>query len=727
MKQVIQNYKTGELKVENVPMPTVKNDSILVKTSFSLISAGTERTKVETAKMNLLEKAISRLDLVKILLNNIKQEGLVFTLKKAFNKLDTPITLGYSLSGEIVDKGTNVKNFNVGDRIACIGEIYASHAEYNLVPENFARKIPNNVSSIDASFIGLGAIALNAVEITQVIKKEKVVVIGLGLLGQIIVQILKSKGCDVLGIELDQSKIDLAVSLGMNYGINPMKDNIYAGVNTFTDNQGADAVIISAASKNNLPLDIAGKISRNKGRVVLVGALPIIIPRNEYYAKELNFVISRGFGADLYYKIENDRYYPYNYKPVSMQDNMNNFLNLLSENKVKVSSLITHKFVLDDAKSAYEFIGGGKEKYLGIVFTYDEISEEDTQRKIPHTKKIIEQIFLGFGMAKANVQDNKRINVGFIGAGSFAQGYILPTLLKNKNVNLVGISTATSISAHSAAKKFKFKYGATDYQKILDDENIDTVFIATRHNLHAKFVEEALDKGKNIFVEKPLCVNTSELENIRKIYKEGRNVLMIGFNRRFAPLIYKTKEFFSNRIGPLMIHYRINAGKLPSNHWALDSSEGGGRIIGEGCHFIDLINYIIGSKSIELYAVSLTNNNKISLEDYEVVMKYEDGSVGSIVYNSIGDESFSREYIEIFGENSTVTINNFKNAVFSRSGSVSKINLFARDMGHKNEINKFIDSLIKEKKSIIDFNDIISVTETTFKIEELLKKFIIKN
>ena len=711
MKQIEQNYKTGMLNTEDVPSPLIHANDLLVKTRASLISAGTERTKVETAQMSIVEKAFSRLDLVKSVINNVKQEGLIFTIKKAFNKLDTPISLGYSCAGQIMQAGPLVKGYKTGDRVACVGEGYAAHSEINSVPQEYAAPIPEIVDYDEAAFVGLGAIALNAVEITQVRDDESVVIIGLGLIGQIIAQILKIRGCRVLGVEIDEEKISLAKKLGIDVGINPLGDDLDASVKDFTSELGADAVIIAAASKTSLPINMAGEISRNKGRVILVGAMPIVIPRKEYYEKELTFIISRGFGPDLYYKGEEKRSYPYSYRPISIRNNMQNFISLLKHKKIDVKALISHRFNFSEAEKAYELIRTNKEKYLGIVFEYE---------RDPLTDK---RIFL------SKKEHPGLIKIGFIGAGSFAQGYLLPVLRRLKAVELVGVVTASGIKAKNAAKKFCFKYCSTDYNEIFNDDQINCVFIATRHNLHAKFVIEALKKSKNIFVEKPLCINETELKETvsarnSQVKRGHLPALMIGFNRRFSPFIQEAKTFFKHRISPLVMSYRVNAGYLQADHWVHNPAEGGGRIIGEICHFIDLLQYLSGSYPYEVFAKSLNGQDKdfVIQDNLLITLKFFDGSIGTINYNSIGDISFPRERLEIFGTNSVVVIDNFKTAVFSRSGVTKKMHRFSRDMGHKNEMKHFVNSLLNEEPSLIPFEEIEATTLTTFKILESLQK-----
>ncbi|MBU1122177.1 MAG: bi-domain-containing oxidoreductase [Candidatus Omnitrophota bacterium] len=708
MKQIVQNYKTGKLNIEEVPPAVVKRNGVQIKTRNSLISAGTERTKVETAQMNIIEKAVSRLDLMKTVLNNIKQEGIIFTFKKAFNKLDSFMSLGYSCSGEVIAIGED-SEFKVGDRVACVGENYAAHSEINSAPRDFVINIPENVSYQDASFVGLGAIALNAVKLAQLRQGELVAVIGLGLIGQIIIQIIKTEGCRVFGIDIDNDKLILGSRLGMDSKANPLSDDIYGQISDFTSGEGVDAVIVSAASNNNLPIEMAGKIARNKGRVILVGAMPIIIPRKDYYEKELYFTISCGFGSGLYYQDNVNRAYPYNYKSHSVKENMRDFISFIARKKVDVTPLVTHRFHLREAADAYELIRTRKEKHLGIIFDYN---------GNPSREKNVDV---------AGKKDNSMLGLGFIGGGSFAQGYILPVLKKMKEVNLVGISTATGINAKNIARKFGFRYCTTEYNRILNDKKINCVFIATRHDLHAKFVIEALKKGKNVFVEKPLCLNERELKEIVSVYQLLRTKhqtlnLMVGFNRRFSPFVKEIKTFFRNRTAPLIISYRVNAGYLPARHW-VHTSEGGGRIIGEVCHFVDLLTYFTESFPVKVSVSGLKHPDKsIPQEDNVIInLEFRDGSLGSINYNAIGDISFPRERVEIFGNSSVAIIDNFKTASLSRNRQTKVLRKLDRDMGHRDEIETFVKALLTEKRSLISFNEIVSTTVTTFKIQEALK------
>lgn len=706
MQQIIQNYKTGELKIEEVPRPILKTNGILVRSIFSLISAGTEKSKVELAKKNILEKIKARPDQLSLVLNNIKQEGLWLTFKKACIKLDTPISLGYSMSGVVIDVAEQTTDFKIGDRVSCVGEGYAAHAQINFVPCQMCVRIPEALSFEEASFAGLGAIAFQATELAQLQQAENVAVIGLGLLGQLVTQISKAKGCKVLGIEIDSQKIELAKNLGLDCGANLKDDDVEELAKGFSSGCGIDTVIITAASKDNQPLALAGRICRDKARVILVGAVPITIPRKDFYEKEITFIISRGFGAGLYYKIQDNRRYPYNYKPITIKENMQSFLMLAAERKIDVKPLVTHRFNIEEAKQAYELIKTNKEKYIGIIFNYSQ--EPSQQRRIT--------------LNKGEVQCHP-VKIGFIGAGSFSQGYILPILKKISGLTLVGVNAATGISSKNTARKFGFSYCASNYKEIINDPEVNCIFIATRHNLHASMAAEALKNKKIVFVEKPLAVNPKELREIIQAYKENNGKLMIGFNRRFSPFVKRIKEFYKNRNSPLMINYRVNAGYLPAEHWVHDPKQGAGRIIAEVCHFVDLLQFLTGASCLEVYAQTLGSWRLDMPEEdnISVILKFSDGSVGSITYCATGDTAFARERVEVFGENSVAVIDNFRRAKFVRRGKTQGMFSFNRDMGHYNELFFFIKAVTNNNPMPINFDEIVLATWVTFKIRESLE------
>ncbi|MFH1968570.1 MAG: bi-domain-containing oxidoreductase [bacterium] len=703
MKQIIQNYKSGKLNVEQVPDPALKPGHLLLQTRCSLISTGTERNKIITASKNIIAKAKARPDQVKLVINNLKQEGLIATIKKALIKLDTPISLGYSCCGDIIKINEEIKNFEVGDRIACMGEGFATHAEINSVPSNLCVKMPNNVSYKQACFVGLGAIAMQGVRNASVNKNDKICVIGLGLIGQLTTQILKAFGCEVIGVDLDKNKLSLAKEWGIHVG-NPVKDDIESLARDFTQNKGMDAVIITAASKDSVPIELAGKIAKKYGHVVLVGLVPIQIPRKDFFDKELTFIVSRGFGdeSSLKGKTLNNR------KIWSAKENAEEFLSLMSQGLINVDKLISQEFSLRDAKKAYELLSSKRNDTLGIIINYAEKTKPEQKVEIPKKAVIKKDV----------------VNVGFIGAGSFSLGYLLPIFAKNKNVNLRGVSTTSGISSKNIANKFGFSYATSESKDIIHDSSIDCIVITTRHNLHASFIIEGLRKNKIVFVEKPLCISEKELQKIITAQKETNGKIMIGFNRRFSPFVIKLNGLFKNRISPLMINYRINGGYLDDSHWLNDLSEGGGRIIGEVCHFIDLLQFITESSPLRIFAEAIDSGQGQKSQSLIITIKFKDGSLGTINYNAVGDTSYPRERIEVFGQDSTAVIDNFRKAEFAKKNKINTMSRLGRDMGYNNEINKFIDCVLNKKKMPINFEDIVYATYSTFKIVDSLKEGI---
>ena len=527
MKQLIQSFKTGELGVFDVPVPVCGNNGALVQSSVSLVSAGTEKMLVDFAKKSILQKAKDRPDLVKQVLDKMKKEGVKNTLEKVFTKLDTPIPLGYSLSGKVVEVGKNCEGFNIGDRVACGGAGYANHAEVNYIPQNLMVKIPDNVDDIDASFVTVGSIALQGVRQTSPLLGEKIAVMGLGLIGQLTVQLLKANGCKVIGSDIDPDKLQLAKKLGADEVCHA--GELIKKANEFSDGYGVDAVIITASAMTNQLVADAGEISRMRGRVVIVGLVGMDIPRDIYYKKELALKLSMSYGPGRYdpnYE-EKGIDYPYDLVRFTEQRNFESFLGLISEGKITPKELITHTFDFEEALRAYDLLEGRvKEKYLGIVLTYNNDIDIKEHKIIKRTSKPIKQ---------------DKVNIGLIGAGNFTKSVILPNLQKVDGYELVGLCTATGVSANSVGKKYDFKYITTSSDEIFQNSEINSVFVATRHNEHAKAVLNAIKYKKHIFVEKPLCIYEEELEAIKEAY-DGSIIVQVGFNRRFAPLIKKLKK-----------------------------------------------------------------------------------------------------------------------------------------------------------------------------------------
>ncbi|MCK4441708.1 MAG: bi-domain-containing oxidoreductase, partial [Sulfurovaceae bacterium] len=650
MKQLIQSFKTGELGLFDVPAPTCKADGALVETTVSLVSAGTEKMLVDFAKKSILAKAKDRPDLVKQTMDKMKKEGVKNTLEKVFTKLDSPIPLGYSLAGRVIKVGENLSGINIGDRVACGGAGYANHSEINYVPKNLMVKIPDGVDDIDASFVTVGAIALQAVRQTEPRLGEKIAVMGLGLLGQLAVQLLKANGCKVIGSDVDPDKIELARKLGADEVCHA--SDMIKKANEFSNGRGVDAVIIAASTKSNQPVIDAGEISRMRGRVIFLGMVGMDIPRNEYYKKELDLRLSMAYGPGRYDSDYEEKGidYPYDLVRWTEQRNFEAFLGLIEEGKIRPKELITHSYEYDDAMIAYDLLEGKiKEKYLGIILKYKGGIELEKHKIVKRTNKAI---------------GSDSVNVGLIGAGNFTKSVILPNIKKVKGYELVGVCTATGVSAEGTGKKYNFKYITTDSDEIFNNSEINSVFITTQHSSHANLVIKSMNSKKHCFVEKPLCIYENELESIKEVYT-GEFIIQVGFNRRFSPMVEQMKKSLSSQIS---VNYRINAGVIPKDVWIQDREIGGGRIIGEVCHFIDLISYFTQSRLISVYAECLSGSKTVSNDNIIATLKYEDGSIGSISYFAVGDKDFPKERIEIFGDEKVCIIDDFREVIFSSDG-----------------------------------------------------------
>jgi predicted dehydrogenase/threonine dehydrogenase-like Zn-dependent dehydrogenase len=704
MKQLIQSFKTGELGLFEVPAPVCEKNGALVQTTCSLVSAGTEKMLVDFAKKSMLAKAKDRPDLVKQVVDKMKKEGVRNTLEKVFTKLDTPIPLGYSLAGRVVQVGDELSGINIGDRVACGGAGYANHAELNYVPKNLMVKIPDGVDDIDASFVTVGAIALQGVRQTVPLLGEKVAVVGLGLLGQLTVQLLKANGCKVIGSDIDPDKMALAKKLGCD-------EVCHASVliekcSEFTGGYGADAVIIAASTSSNQPIIDAAEISRMRGRVVLVGMVGMDVPRNTYYKKELEIKLSMAYGPGRYdpeYE-EKGVDYPYDLVRFTEQRNFEAFLGLIQEGKITPKELITHSYDFDNAMTAYDLLEGRiQEKYLGIVLEYKRDIKLEDEKIVKRTEKKI---------------TNDKINIGLIGAGNFTKSVILPNIQKVDDFELVGLCTATGVSAQGTGKKYDFKYMTTDSAEIFKNSEVNSVFVTTQHDKHASAVIESIKAGKHCFVEKPLCIYEEELEAIKEAYT-GETIVQVGFNRRFSPMIEKIKK---NLSGQVSINYRINAGIIPKEVWIQDRNIGGGRIIGEVCHFIDTCSYLIGSDVVSVFATTLQKSDQ-SIPDEDnvnIILNYANGSTATISYYAYGDSSMPKEYIEVFGSGVSMQMNDFRELTIFKKGKPIKEKSSNQDKGFVNEFKAFKEA-VKSGYEAISFESIYNTTKTTFKILESIR------
>lgn len=710
MKQVVQNFKTGELSVQEVPTPSVRAGGVLVRTINSLVSAGTERMTAELGKKTLLGKAMDRPDLVKKVFDKVKRDGILEAFQSAASRLESPLPLGYSSSGVIIEIGEGVGEFHIGDRVACAGMGYASHAEVAFIPKNLMVKIPESVSFEEAAFTTIGAIAMQGVRAAQVSIGETVAVIGLGLVGLITVQILKAAGCRVLGSDLLESRLKLALELGADE-VAP-SDGLCSQAEIFSQHRGLDAVIITADTASDGPIQQAGEIAREKGRIVVVGTVGMTIPRRVYYEKELSLQVSCSYGPGRYDPVFEEKGidYPIGYVRWTETRNMESFVELLSNQKVNVRKLITHRFPIGGATKAYDLlIRGAAEPYLGILFGYgDGPADASRSTRVQLTSS-----------SPSSMASLDTVNLGVIGAGNFSRSVLLPALKRLDGITLKSIVSASGLSAHALGRKYRFEECATDYQQILKDPTIDAVMIVTRHNLHAPLVMDALQAGKDVFVEKPLCLSEDELEKITELHRSLEtaskpSVLMVGFNRRFSPLINKAKEFFAGHSSPLTIHYRINAGLLPKDSWINDPVEGGGRIRGEVCHFADLIQYLVGADPVQVYAQAIDDETVVA------TLQFSDGSIGTVHYVSSGDPTFPKERLEIIGGGRIAIMEDFRKLTLSDRGRKIVHRKFVRDKGHPGELEAFIRAVRTRGESPVPFREARLTTLATLKILESL-------
>ena len=713
MKHLSQNLRTGKLNIDQVPVPHPEIGEVLVSNAYSLISAGTERTKIETGRKSLLGKAMSRPDQVRQVIQSVNQLGLKSTYEKVMTRLDSRSPLGYSSSGVVVAVGENANLFKIGDRVACGGGS-AAHAEVVSVPVNLCVQVPENVHLDEAAFTTVGAIAMQGIRLANPHVGETIFVIGLGLLGQLTVQILKASGCQVVGFDPDQERCRLANDFG-SVGSSSDHKQVKARLLELTDGHGPDAVIITAGTSSNKPVEMAGELCREKGKVVVVGAVGLTIPREPYYHKEISFHISRSYGPGRYDPNYEDkgRDYPYGYVRWTEKRNMQAFLQLVAEEKISIKPLITHRFKLEQAEVAYDFISGKtNESFLGVLFEYSE------QKNLAPSVQL-----------RSHLPIEGSIGIGVIGAGNFAQSMLLPNLKKQPGFDLISVVNLSPLDSRDAAERFGFFKSTTDPQEIFQDTSIQAVIIATRHDSHAELAVKALKAGKAIHLEKPLAMSGSELEEIEETYfsisknNEINNspFLMVGFNRRFAPMVQRANLFFSNRVEPLTMNYRINAGFIPKDHWTQDHEVGGGRIVGEVCHFIDLLQYFAGSKIKRVFAEQMPDHGKYSQDNIAVTVSLQDGSIGNILYTANGDRGLSKEYLEVFSGGKIAILDDYTSLSLIQSGKKKIVKEGARDKGHHNEVLAWLSALQKGDPEPVPFDQSVAATKATFAILESIQ------
>jgi polar amino acid transport system substrate-binding protein len=710
--QIIQYQKTGEIYVDDLPAPKLRPGCVLVRNAFSLISAGSERISVETAQASMLEKARLRPDLVRQVLDNFQREGLLATYRKVQDRLNNSKDMGYSCAGMVVESAVDA--IKVGDRVACAGVGYASHAEIVSVPRNLVVKVPGEVGLDEAAFTTIAAVAMQGMRQADVRVGEQVVVIGLGLVGLITVQLLKASGCRVMGMDLDPRNFDLAITLGCDRCV-LSNDDAIAETQSFTRGYGADAVLITAATTSNQPVELAIQCARKRGTVIAVGAVGMNIPRSPFYEKEINFRMSCSYGPGRYdanYE-ERGQDYPLGFVRWTENRNMEAALDLMAQHKLNVGALITHRIPVDHALRAYDIITGKvEERYLGVLIQYS-----DPDIPIARSRRIELR-------PPSGTTSGRRAVLGFIGAGNFTQSMLLPPLLKLAP-RLRGLATARPVNAKTIGEKYNFEFCATDAAEIIQDREVNLIFITSRHDSHARYVAEALRAGKSVFVEKPLALNQEELESILEAYAEAERAgnapfLMVGYNRRFSAAIVALQKVFAGRTEPLAMHYRVNAGFLPSSHWT-QQPEQGGRLVGEGGHFIDLMQFLCGALPTSVHAVAPADSaHRYNRDNALVSITFADGSAGTIHYLANGASSVEKEYLEVSGESKTACMQNFRKLECA-VGRERSTRSFSGDKGHAAEMKAVLDGFERGLGSPFSLDSLAATSRVTFAVLESLR------
>jgi predicted dehydrogenase/threonine dehydrogenase-like Zn-dependent dehydrogenase len=711
MKQVLQNRKTGRPFVGEVPVPALQKGRVLVRTVASLISAGTERAAVELISKGLVQEARLRPDLVKAVIAKVKNEGIFNTFASVRDKMAASQAMGYSAAGIVSAVADDVAEFQIGDRVACAGVGFASHAEVLSVPKNLCVHLPAAVSFQSGAYGTLGAIALQGVRLAEPTLGESVVVIGLGLVGQLTVQLLKANGCRVFGLDLDQTRVALALEMGADRAAVSTEESAKE-IEAWTRGHGADAVLITAATDSNQPVELAARVSRLKGRVIVVGMTGMDIPRQPFFSRELNLIISMSYGPGRYdpdYE-ERGKDYPLPYVRWTENRNIESFLELVGDGRVNVDRLTTHRFPIEAADRAYQLISGNTpEGYLGVLLNYDPEAE------------VVRRVTLSATPSARSSE--KTIGLGVIGAGGYVPAMLLPHF-KNEAVEFHSITTASGISAHDVGKRFNFTYAVSSADEVLDDERVNLVVIGTRPDLHAELASKALARDKHVFVEKPLALNDEQLESVLENAGKSAGKLMVGFNRRFSPLAQRARDCFARRETPLSILYRVNAGRIAKEHWTQHAEEGGGRIVGEVCHFIDLMQYLTTAPPVFVFAesVSARSSKIVDADSIFITLRFADGSNGSIAYLSEGDKGLAKERVEIFGAGRVFVLDDFRRATLYNDGREEQVTLKAQDKGQQEQVHQVCASVLGGGAVPISIDELTATTRATFRVLDSLRE-----
>ncbi|MGW3040380.1 bi-domain-containing oxidoreductase [Kitasatospora sp. NPDC001159] len=721
MKQVVQNYKSGELSVLDVPVPGCKPGGVLVRSAYSLISTGTEMMKVSEAGMSMVGKARSRPDQVAKVMQSVATNGLPATYRKVMGKLDSYTPLGYSLCGVVEQVGAGIDDVKVGDLVACAGNEHALHAELNWVPRNLYAQVPDGLAPQHAAFGTVGSIALQGVRQGEPQLGEVALVIGLGLIGQLVVQLLAASGVRVVGADPDPVRCELAEGLGAVACGDPASAAVETAVAELTGGHGVDQVYLAAGGGSNQPVELAAHLSRDRGRVVDIGKCRLDLPWNAYYEKELDVRFSRSYGPGRYdpeYELEG-RDYPIGYVRWTERRNLACFLDLLARGRVDVEPLVSHIADFDDAVETYRSLKDGDLKAVAVLFRYPEAAGEEKAQAPAVALPAVRRAAKASTPARPALARSAGapVRLAFVGAGNYATSMLLPHLAQREGVSLSTVVTTTALSAANAQRKFGFAQATTDLDAVLGDKSIDAVFVVTRHSSHADLTRKALLAGKTVFVEKPLALTEDELAGVLAAVEEsGNDRLQVGFNRRFAPLLREARNRFGARSGPASLRYLVNAGRLQHGSWYLQQGTEGTRFAGEGGHFIDTASWLLEADPVSVYAVAPSGN-----EDLQVVLRYPDGSTATLSYVTTGAPGFPKETLDLVADGKVLKLDDFVRAsVYGRKRWVSSRLPKARDKGQSAELASFIKAVRTGGPMPVPLESLVATTAATLAVRAAL-------
>lgn len=728
MKIVQQVYGTGAVEVVDAPAPGPRPNGVLVANESSAVSAGTEAAMIGLARKSLLGKARARPDLVRQVMDKARMDGVLEAYRAARQRLDTPVPLGYSSAGTVLDVGQGAEEYQAGDRVACFGSGYASHAHVVWVPKTLVVPVPEAVDGVSAAFAGMGAIALHATRTLAPTVGDRVGVIGLGLLGLLSGQILRASGCTVVGVDINPERVRLAGDYGFHH-LAASGDPARALALAITDGEGLDSVLVFAASESAEPLELAADLARRGATIAVPGLVDLHVPRRAFYEKELRLIVPRSAGAGVYDPdyARRGHDYPREHVPWTARRNMADFLGLVRDGAVKVAPLVTHRFPIDRAAEAYDLLITRREPFIGIALTYPVNAGTGDLAAHVGAQAPLAARTLSLPAAGRAAPVAGGIGVGAIGAGLFARGTLLPALKKVPGVTLRGLATATGTTARHAGGKFGFAYVTTDHRQVLDDADTRAVVVLTRHDQHAAIAAEALAKDKFVFVEKPLATSPEDLAKVLAAAKTSKGWLMVGFNRRFSPFTVEAAKGLRARTGPVLVHCRVNAGAVPRDSWVQDPVEGAGRVIGEVCHFVDLIHALTGSLTDHVYAQALPAKGIYAKdENVSITLTLTDGSVGTILYTAMGHRAFSRERVEVFHGGAVTLIENFRELQVHGAGGRRQrtrpplwgMRRWNVDRGHQAEMEAFVRAVRDGSGPPVPLADYVTTTVATFAILE---------